>query len=74
VMPACLPTRMYPPATDLFISGWGQVRGNQLFSTKTLITYFTHMKLKISLRCKSNSFKARCVHTFLAWERRFYLR
>ena len=27
VMPACLPTRVYPANSDLYISGWGQIRG-----------------------------------------------
>jgi hypothetical protein len=29
VMPACLPTRVYPPNSELYISGWGQVRGEE---------------------------------------------
>lgn len=29
VMPACLPTREYPEGSDVYISGWGQVRGKQ---------------------------------------------
>jgi len=26
-MPACLPTREYPEGSDVYVSGWGQIRG-----------------------------------------------